>query len=160
MGAFDNLTNQQALDQADPNNLPNLVNNIELGSMLTPIKATITGLSAVAAVDITSAAVQAAAVVNAGPSWLVSTGSAAPPQPLPPIQNLKTLRVTAVGTGATGPRVLTDAGGTAVAPSTGIAGVALISDDGKTLTFEGTVTGFIIEYFAQSAQPMTSQFPG
>ncbi len=49
-------------------------------------------------------------------------------------------RVTTVGTAAAGVRQITDVAGT---PS---ATVATISDDGATLTFEGTVTGAVISY--------------
>lgn len=51
---------------------------------------------------------------------------------------------------ATGPRQITDAGGTATT------GVALISDDGLTLTFEATVTQIIVEYLPRAAVPMST----
>jgi hypothetical protein len=47
---------------------------------------------------------------------------------------------------------MTDAGGTASAT------VALLSDDGKTLTFEGTVTDFVVEYIPRASTDMTSDF--
>lgn len=56
----------------------------------------------------------------------------------PPIAAIKSLRVT---TGAAaGGRLILDAAGT---PTTT---AATISDDGSTLTFEATITGFVISY--------------
>ena len=46
-------------------------------------------------------------------------------------------------------------GGTPVAPSTYPA-MATLSDDGKTLTFETTVTGFVLEYAPRAAQDLTT----
>jgi hypothetical protein len=144
---------QQVLDQSDPNLVPDVLRQMALGTMLTPMKVTVTGLTAAAAFDLTSTAVQAAATVNNGAAQF-TPGVTPSPVALPPALVVSTLRVTAVGSGATGPRTVTDAGGTPVAPSAGIAGVATISDDGKTLTFEGTVTGFIIEYVPRAAVDM------
>lgn len=55
-------------------------------------------------------------------------------------------------TASAGARLVTDAGGTAAA------GVATLSDDGKTLVFETTVTGFVLEYYAKPAVDMTTAF--
>jgi len=129
---------QRELDKGNPNTLPDCWRQVKPGHMLAPIKATFVGLTAAAAVDITTAASKAAAPIV---GIALDTG-----ENLPPILNVRTLRVTAVGTGALGPRVPTDADGTAGAPGANGPGIALLSDDGKTLTFEGTVTGFILEY--------------
>jgi hypothetical protein len=51
---------------------------------------------------------------------------------------------------ATGPYVVTDAGGTAVATTATYPGTALLSDDGTTLTFPSAVTGFVLEYQCRS----------
>lgn len=126
------------LDNANLNELATALQKVKLGRRLSSVKVVVSGLTATATPDITSAAVLAAATVT---GLNLASG-----ERLPAIETVKTLRVTAVGTGATGPRVVTDAGGTAVAPSSGIAGVALLADAGTTLTFEGTVTGFVIEY--------------
>jgi hypothetical protein len=58
-----------------------------------------------------------------------------------------TLRVTAA-TANTGVYIVTDSGGTAAAPAGGAPGVALLSDDGHTVTFPtgSLVTAFVIEY--------------
>lgn len=54
------------------------------------------------------------------------------------------------GAAAAGPRQVTDAGGAASAT------VATISDDGKTLTFENTVTDAVILYVPRPAVDITS----
>lgn len=146
------LTYQQWLNRANLNLLPTIFQKMKLGNMLSPVKVTVASLGATATPDITSAAVLAAASAISGLER--ETGDR-----LPAILAVKTLRVTAVGTGATGPRIVTDSGGTAVAPSSGIAGVALISADGTTLTFEGTVTGFVIEYIPRSNTALSDNYP-
>lgn len=144
------VTLQQVLNKANLNQMMAAFRQMLLGNMLGLVKVTVTGLTAAASFDITTSTFRAASTIT-GLDRVSSDN-------LPPILAVKTLRVTAVGTGATGPRVVTDAGGTAVAPSSGIAGVALISDDGKTLTFEGTVTGFILEYIPCPAVPLSTEW--
>lgn len=140
-------------DKANPNLLGDLLRAMKFGLMCSPIKVTVTGLTAAAAIDITTAAVKAAATI-VGAS--LATG-----ENLPAIGHIVGLRVTGVGTAATGPRAVTDAGGTPAAPPTATAyagasvGLATLSDDGKTLTFEGTVTGFVLYYVPRSAVVMT-----
>ena len=124
---------------------------MKLGNMLSPVKVVVTDLTATATPDITSNAVRLAATITGLERETTEN--------LPAILAVKSLRVTAVGTGATGPRVVTDSGGTAVAPSSGIAGVALLSADGTTLTFEGTVTGFVHEYIPRSATALSDNYP-
>jgi flavorubredoxin len=114
-----------------------LLAKAKAGNQLSIVKAVVTGLVATATPDITSAAVKAAAVLS---GISLDTGEG-----LPPIGDILTLRVTS-GMATAGARVVTDAGGAAGAPGANGPGVALISDDGKTLTFEATVTGFTISY--------------
>ena len=102
---------KDALDQANPNQVADALQKTKLGTMLTPLKKTFSALSASLTHDLTDVA--------------HGSGLAA--------LSIVTLRVTA-GAAAAGARFVTDAGGTASAT------VALLSDDGKTLTFEGTVT--------------------
>jgi hypothetical protein len=129
-----------ATDRGNPNQVADALHAIKLATMLDPVKVTISGLVAIAAVDITTLLKGAATlVINSGLAGLKTN------EALPPILMARTLRVTAVGTAATGARLTTDAGGTASAT------VALLSDDGKTLTFEGTVTGLVLEYIPRSA---------
>lgn len=144
---------QRELDKANPNTLADALRLVKLGHLLAPIKVTFAALSAAAAVDITTAASKAAATIVG--ITLESTEN------LPPIGVVRTLRVTA-GAAQAGPRVVTDAGGTAAAGATGLGGagggVALISDDGKTLTFEGNVTGFVLEYYPLPFTSLQSTF--
>jgi hypothetical protein len=143
------LTLRDAMNTGDITSQAAAQQQILLGNMCAMVKVVVTGLTAAATVNITTAATLAAATVT-------GIALAGDGELLPPIGHVRTLRVTAVGTGATGPRVVTDAGGTAIAPSAGIAGVALLSDDGTTLTFEGTVTGFVLEYFPAPALPLST----
>lgn len=136
------VTLQQILNKANLNQLGTLLQKMKLGNMLNPVKVTVAGLAAAASVDITTAAVRAAATISGLDR---DTGDN-----LPAILSVTSLRVTAVDTGALGPRAVTDAGGTAGAPGANGPGIALLSDDGATLTFEGTVTGFILEYIPRS----------
>lgn len=133
----------KAANQADPNSIADVLRLMKLGRMLDPVKLTLTGLPASATLDITSLDKGGSGVaINLGLADLV-TGQA-----IPPILDVKTVRVTA-GAAAAGARFMTDAGGAASAT------VALISDDGKTLTFEGTVTALVLEYVPRSSTPLT-----
>jgi len=116
-----------ALDQGNVNKIGDALALVKLGTMVTPLKLTFTGLTAAAAHDLTN----------------VAHGSNLP------ALVISTLRATTVGTAAAGARFITDAGGTASAT------VALLSDDGKTITFEGTVTGFIVEYMPRATNDVT-----
>ncbi len=134
-------TFQEALEQANPNFLADVLRLLALGNFFAWIKVTFAGLTSAAAVDITTAASLSKATIV---GWATDEVNAA----LPPIGNVQALRVTA-GAAAAGARFITDAGGT---PSST---VATISDDGKTLTFESTVTGFVLEYQPRPAHAMT-----
>lgn len=141
------------INKGNVNTFANALGKVKLGNVLTPIKVTFASLSSAAAIDITTAASKAAATIT---GLSLATG-----ENLPPILSVTTLRVTAGAAGA-GPRTVTDAGGTAVTAgatgNTGVAGVALLSDDGKTLTFETTVTGFVLEYIPRAAADVTAAF--
>lgn len=136
------VTLQQVLNKANLNQLATILQKMKLGNMLNPVKVVVVGLTAAAAIDITTAAVRAASTIT---GLERDTGDS-----LPAILSVTALRVTGVDTGALGARSVTDAGGTAVAPGLNGPGIALLSDDGKTLTFEGTVTGFVLEYIPRS----------
>lgn len=136
-------TNEIILNKADPNDLADVVRKMQMGSMLTPRKITFTGLTAAAAQDITTAAAFAAAAKSPALPSNQTT--------LPPILSVIAVRVTA-GAAAAGVRMVGDAGAT---PS---ATVVALSDDGKTLTFEGTVTAFVLEYIARPGTDMTAKF--
>ena len=66
-----------------------------------------------------------------------------------------TARVTA-GTALAGVYRVTDAAGTAVDSAT--LGVATLSADGATLTFDAAVTELVVDYIPRSAVDMTSDF--
>ena len=141
---------RQALDDANPNILADALRQVGLGTHLRKIKATIASMSASSTPDVT--AIPASKItINEGPKSVRDSGL------LPPIGHVKSLRVSASGTGTVvGSYFLTDASGTAVTASTsGVAGIAKIGDDDKTLTFTATITGFVIEYFAKPGSYLT-----
>jgi hypothetical protein len=128
----------KAMNNGDPAALAQAAEQAKLGKMLTPLKRTFTGLTSLAAQDLTAIDGVGETVGPANENRKALLVGA-------------TLRVTA-GAAAAGARILTDVGGT---PS---ATVATISDDGKTVTFEAAVTAFIIEYMPRAAKDMTSAF--
>lgn len=124
---------QQAGDTGDPGLVGSVGRRVKLGTRLAAVKVVVSGLTAAAAIDITSSTV-AAKITSLKGLDALGTG-----ETLPPIGSVLALRVT-TGSAQAGARTLVDKDGT---PTTG---VATISDDGKTLTFETTLTGFILEY--------------
>ena len=142
-------TLQVVLNEANPNDNDAALAQLDLGTVFAPLKRTFTGLTAAAAFDLTL-------IDGTG-----ETAGAANPNRIP-ANIVRTLRVTASGTAATvGAYFVTDAAGTAVSAATsGAAGIALISDDGKTVTFPTTITAFIVEYMPRtlSAAQMAAVF--
>ena len=136
-------TLQDILNLANPADIADALRETSIGNMLAPVKVVVTGLAATTVVDITAAATKAAAVIT---GITLESG-----QNLPAMLSVNTLRVTA-GAAAAAPRGVVDAGGTASAT------YAKISDDGTSLTFEGTVTGFVLEYSPRSATALTSNW--
>ncbi len=133
-----NETVQRALDDANPNEVADALQKVNLGTVLTPLQRTFTGLVSQATQDLTA---------------IDATGEAAGgdnPQRLAAL-SISTLRVTA-GTAAAADRQVSDSGGT---PS---ASVATLSDDGTTLTFEAALTAFVITYIPRAAVDMTEDF--
>jgi hypothetical protein len=131
-------TLKAALNEANLNKLADVLARMDLGTMLTPKKVALTGLTG-ATHNITDAA----------------HGSN------PAILAVVALRVTAASTGtAVGTYGVTDAGGAVVSPATSTAmGIAKLSDDGTTLTFAtADVTAFVIEYIPRSAVDMNGAF--
>ena len=129
---------KSALNEAHLAKLADVLAQMDLGTMLTPKKVTLTGLTGTTH-DITDAA----------------HGSN------PAILSVVALRVTAATTGtAVGSYGTTDAGGTVVSPATSSAmGLAKLSDDGKVLTFAtADVTAFVIEYIPRPAVDMNGPF--
>jgi hypothetical protein len=122
----------------------------QMGNMLCPFKFTVTGLVAATTIDITTAAVAAAAVPGPfTPALTTPDDITRLPAALGP--GSMAVRVTA-GAAAAGARLMTDAGGTASAT------VAVLSDDGKSITFEATVSAFVIYYVPRSATDLLALF--
>ena len=147
---------QDVLNQGNENEIADALRMIKAGYMMSPIKVTFVGLTSSATQNITTAAALAAATINSG----FATDPDIQPT-LPPIGEVASLRVTA-GAAQPGPRVITDSGGTPAASATGLGGapggVATLSDDGKTLTFEAAVTGFVLIYWPSPAKELTTIF--
>jgi len=147
-------SNEVEFNKGQPGTMGDLARLMRKGTMDTPRKVVVAALTATATPDITSAAVLAAATITpALPSTVTR---------LPAIKTIRTLRVTASGTAASlGAYIVTDSGGTAIIPPGGASlavGVALLSDDGKTITFPNTVTGFVVEYDPRPAVDMNAVF--
>lgn len=130
-----NRTLRIGLNDANPNTVDDLLAQIDIGTMLFPLKRTFTGLTAAAAFDLTLIDGTGETTGVGNPNRLAAN-------------TVRTLRVTASGTAnSVGSYVLTDSAGTATSPTAStIVGLALISDDGKTVTFPTTVTAFVITY--------------
>ena len=111
------------------NELSDVAQKVQLGTMLGVTKKTFTGLTSAAAHNLTDAA------HGSGPAADV----------------ISSVRVTA-GAAAAGLRQIGDAGATASAT------VATLSDDGKTVTFEAGVTAFVIVYKAKAAVDPSAKF--
>jgi len=103
-----NKTMQQVLNGANLNWLPTLLQMMKLGNMLSPVKVSVTGLTAAAAIDITTMTFRDAATIS----------------------GLDRANM----------------------------GIALLSDDGRTLTFPTTVTAFVIEYMPRSETALSAVF--
>jgi hypothetical protein len=141
-----NPTLQTELDKASPTEIADILRLMGLGTMLAPLKRAFTSLTGAATYDLTALDASGEVVGAANPNRL-------------PLLALRTLRiVTATTATVEGTYVLTDASGTAVtAGSSGVVGIAKISDDGKTLTFPSAdVTAFTIEYIPRSKTDMTT----
>jgi hypothetical protein len=127
------------LDEANPNETDDALRKLQLGTVFSPLKRTFTGLTAAAAFDLTL-------IDGSG-----ETAGVANPNRLP-ANLVRSLRCTASGTAnSVGSYVISDAAGTATSPTAStVAGIALLSDDGKTVTFPTTVTAFIISYMPRT----------
>jgi hypothetical protein len=143
-------TLKAALDEANPNDLADVLRLLKLGTANTVLKRTFTGLTAAASFDLTL-------IDGTG-----ETAGAANPNRLP-AEIVRTLRCTASGTAnSVGTYITGDSGATATSPTAStVVGIALISDDGKTITFPTTVTAFVIEYYplTLSAAQMAANYP-
>jgi hypothetical protein len=129
----------------------------KLGTQMAEVKVVVSGLTAAGTHDITTAAFKALATIT-GIELLSGEN-------LPPIGDVRSLRVTAATTVTTeGSYQVTDASGTAVtANSSAVLGIATLTDDGKTLGFPtADVTAFVLRYRPRTAVAMSaapSNFP-
>ena len=146
---------RDAINSGNPAAQSTADKKIKRGNMSSSIKVVVTALTAAAAIDITTAAVKAAATIT-GINLL--TG-----EQLPAIGACLALRVTASATaGSLGTYILGDDGATAIVPpgGAGVAvGIAKISDDGKTITFPNTITAFVLEYMPRADVALTTELP-
>ena len=138
-------TLQTALDNALPGFFESALQQVKLGTMLSPLKVVFSGLTSASVQNITTAAAALAATIKINNVAYTAPGG----YTLPPIQVVKTLRDAHAN-------VVTDAGGTAVASTSTYPGTALLSDDGTTLTFAAAVTAFTLEYFPQAPVAMST----
>lgn len=135
------ITLQRILNNANMNQLDRAFRKIKLGNLFASVKVTFVGLTGAATHDITTqASLNRATIVGLDRETS---------DLLPAIQLVKTLRVTAAGTAnSVGSYAISDAGGTVLTPTNSAnVGLALLSDDGKSITFPtADVTAFVIEY--------------
>jgi hypothetical protein len=131
-------TIQSVLNEADPNRLADGLRKAKVGDALQGLQKTLTGLTSQAAHDLTT--------IDDPDDTSVK---------LPAALIVQSARVTA-GAAAAGPRHITDVGGTPGAPGANGPGIATISADGKTITFEAAVTAFVIYYVPK--QDLTAAF--
>jgi len=145
------LTYRDVLNRANPNDIADALRAVKIGNMLSKIKVTVAALTATATPDITSQDVLDAATV---------TGIELAGETLPAIGKVVALRCTTSGTANTvGSYAVTDASGTVLSPTAStVVGLAKLSDDGTTLTFPTTVTGFVLEYYPAAAVDLDDQF--
>lgn len=146
-----NRTVRRVLNGALPDNAFDALRKIKIGNMLSNVKVVAAALVAGTVFDITTLAFKAKSTITG-----IELDSN---EALPPISELISLRVV-TATGNIGTYGVTDAGGVALAPGTanGVSGVALLSDDGKTITFPSNVTAFTLIYKPGPAISLDSIF--
>lgn len=133
-------TLQTVLQDSNQNEMAAAFRKVKLGNFFAVAKVVVTGLTATAAPVITGSAVRAAATI---------TGlDRATADNLPAIRQVVSLRVTTSGTAnSVGTYAIGDASSTPITPTAGAnVGLASLSDDGTTLTFPTTITGFELHY--------------
>ena len=148
-------TVQDILTQANPVNLADVLRLLGLGRLFAPVKVVVAAATATATWDITTAAFAAAATTTITGIDAIASGAG-----LPAIGAMLTLRVSSSGTAnSVGTYILSDVSGTPLIAGTSTAvGVATISNDGKTLVFPNTITGFVLEYTPRPEVAMTAAF--
>jgi hypothetical protein len=147
--ATSTATVKSTLDQADPNKVSDALRKVKLGTCLTPLKRVFASLTAAASFDLTliDGTGETSGIANTNRMACLCLGY---------------LRVDASGTaGSVGNYIVGPPTSTLLIPPGGAnaaVGVARLSDDGKTITFPNTITGFTISYIPRSYTDMTSAF--
>jgi len=147
------ITIRELLNNGNLNQVADLLRAIKFGNHLTKVKVVVTGLTATATPDLTSAAVKAAATIT---GLTLQTN-----ENLPPIGQVLSLRVAASGTAAAvGTYLVSDAGGTAEQPQAASdgAGIATLNDAGTVLTFPNTITAFTLVYYPAPYVALETEF--
>lgn len=136
-------TLKSALNRGNPGQLGDIASKMQLGTMLSPLKRAFTGLTSGTTFDLTAIDATGETTGPTNPNRL-------------PVLCVNTLRVVTGSTGV-GTYVVSDVGGTAVTAATSsVAGIATLSDDGKTLVFPVALTAFTISYIPRSTTDMTA----
>ncbi len=148
-------TIRDVLNLSDLNELADVLKKIKAGTMMSRVKVVAAGLTAAASFDITTAAFKALSTI---------TGiTLATDETLPAIGVPIGLQLIASGTAASlGTYVLGPVTATPAVPTSGAqlgAGIARLSDDGKTITFPNTVTAFTLLYYPAPAVALNTEFP-
>jgi hypothetical protein len=133
------LSVRDVADRALPGQLPDAMRLMKLGTMMVPLKATVSGLTPGTSINLTTIPA-ANIVINQGPAGL---------DRLPPALQVLSLRSTA-GAMVAGSLDVGDVGATPFAPGAALVGLATLSDDGTILTFAGTVSAFVIRYIPRA----------
>lgn len=144
-------TYKEILDSAHLGYIEGALQAVKLGTAQAEIKVVVTGLTAAGTHNITTAAFKSLATIT-GIELLSG-------ETLPPIGDVRSLRVTAATTASTvGAYGVTDAGGTPVTANTSaVMGIATVSDDGKTLGFPtADVTAFVLRYRPRASVAMSA----
>ncbi len=150
------------LNKGNLNTLGDVLKQLALGRCLQKVKAVITGMTATAAPDITSATVLDGATITITPTQPDTKDGTPLLTKLPPILMGTFVRVTASGTAASvGTYLLADSAATPLLPPGGAStavGIAALSADGTTITFPNTITAMILEYVPRPLTAMTSDY--
>jgi hypothetical protein len=159
-----NITLQSALDACTDTDVCALLNLVQLGSIMTPVVAAVSGITSSATVHVTVGAAAAAGNLGGGtvaltnpPVGGVFAGTTAivggTGNTLPPILTVIGLAVT------TGAYLVAPVGATVFAPTAGsVVGCATLSADGKTLVLGTAGTAFTINYLAQPMTAIATKF--
>jgi hypothetical protein len=167
-------TIQSALDNATDTQVVALLNLVQLGSVLTPVQATVTGITSAGTttpINITSGVAAAAGNLGGGtvvltnaPVGGVYAGTTAivggTGNTLPPILSVIALSDQAGGYACivTTPKNTSGTAMTAVSATATYPGTVLLSTDGKSLTFGNVQTGFVIDYIPRPGTAMSTNF--